>query len=296
MKKLLLFISIIIAVASCSNSGNKAGNSHQGIQIPEADKKAHLMNMANGFWYGIDFSDSTLFEQEQQFMPAFAQWADMALALYYEYGEIVSKTPVELTMNNSKALVWLMNIADECFRNPNSPFRCEELYIPMLEAAINSNADELYKEVYQERLAKALKNRKGTAAADFSYITENGETGTLHGIHAKHTILYFFNPDCHDCARVSEIIGNDSTIREMAGSKQLSVLALYPDKDMTAWNKHFGKWPKEWITARYADLAEKEKYDLPAIPNIYLLDENKTVVLKDAAIEEIIDHLNSRTK
>jgi hypothetical protein len=48
------------------------------------------MNMANGFWYGIDFSDSTLFEQEQQFMPAFAQWADMALALYYEYGEIVS--------------------------------------------------------------------------------------------------------------------------------------------------------------------------------------------------------------
>ena len=144
--------------------------------------------------------------------------------------------------------------------------------------------------------AKALKNRKGTAAADFSYITENGETGTLHGIHAKHTILYFFNPDCHDCARVSEIIGNDSTIREMVGSKQLSVLALYPDKDMTAWNKHFGKWPKEWITARYADLAEKEKYDLPAIPNIYLLDENKTVVLKDAAIEEIIDHLNSRTK
>ena len=150
--------------------------------------------------------------------------------------------------------------------------------------------------MYQERLAKALKNRKGTAAADFSYITENGETGTLHGIHAKHTILYFFNPDCHDCARVSEIIGNDSTIREMLGSKQLSVLALYPDKDMTAWNKHFGKWPKEWITARYADLAEKEKYDLPAIPNIYLLDENKTVVLKDAAIEEINDHLNSRTK
>ena len=289
MKRLFLYIIIVILVVSCG--GKQAGSKYQGMILPESDKKAQLVEMATHFWDGIDLQDSMIMQQEQQFIPIFAQWADVVLTLYHEYGECKSIVPIERVKSNGKSLVWLMNIADECFRNPNSPYRCEELYIPMLEVALTADIDEVYKELYSERLATAKMNRQGSIATDFNYITIEGSAGTLHGIDSKYILLYFFNPDCHDCARVSDIIANDSTINNYARQGLLKVLALYPDKDMTAWNKHQGHTPKNWITARYSDITEREKYDLPAIPNLYLLDNDKIVLIKDATIEEIIAQL-----
>ena len=68
----------------------------------------------------------------------------------------------------------------------------------------------------------------------------------------------------------------------------LSVVALYPDEDLSEWNKHSGEFPDEWIVARFAHESERDKYDLPAIPNLYLLDNDKRVVVKDGNIEDIL--------
>lgn len=74
----------------------------------------------------------------------------------------------------------------------------------------------------------------------------------------------------------------------------LSVLAIYPDEDLNAWKKYARSLPQEWIVARYAHPDARKAYGLPAIPCLYLLDRNKTVILKDAPVERIEERLSDK--
>ena len=85
-----------------------------------------------------------------------------------------------------------MELAEKHLADPNSPLRNEECYIPFLEYAIKEGKiDEAYKERYSFQLRNALKNRVGTIANDFTYITREGTTGTLKSIKANYTLIYF---------------------------------------------------------------------------------------------------------
>ena len=193
-----------------------------------------------------------------------------------------------------------MELAEKHLADPNSPLRNEECYIPFLEYAIKEGKiDEAYKERYSFQLRNALKNRVGTIANDFTYITREGTTGTLKSIKANYTLIYFNNPDCHDCKRVYNILAGDSpTLAHLVARGELAILALYPDESLTSWNKNKGIYPYNWIVARYARDIDRERYNIPAIPSTYLLDKNKKVIYKDAIIEAIRNyiHIKKRTK
>ena len=72
----------------------------------------------------------------------------------------------------------------------------------------------------------------------------------------------------------------------MIARGKVKVLAVYPDEDMKAWRDYLPHFPSAWINAYDADLKIKsaELYDLKAIPTLYLLDSNKTVMLRDAPV------------
>lgn len=156
---------------------------------------------------------------------------------------------------------------------------------------------EAYKERYSFQLRNALKNRVGTIANDFKYITREGTTGTLKSIKANYTLIYFNNPDCHDCKRVYNILAGDSpTLAHLVARGELAILALYPDESLTSWNKNKGIYPYNWIVARYARDIDRERYNIPAIPSTYLLDKNKKVIYKDAIIEAVESYLRHKYK
>lgn len=167
-----------------------------------------------------------------------------------------------------------------------------------LEYAIKEGKiDEAYKERYSFQLRNALKNRVGTIANDFKYITREGTTGTLKSIKANYTLIYFNNPDCHDCKRVYNILAGDSpTLAHLVARGELAILALYPDESLTSWNKNKGIYPYNWIVARYARDIDRERYNIPAIPSTYLLDKNKKVIYKDAIIEAVESYLRHKYK
>lgn len=69
-----------------------------------------------------------------------------------------------------------------------------------------------------------------------------------------------------------------------------------PDEELQEWKRHLSDFPKEWINGYDKGLVIKEKnlYDLKAIPTLYLLDQKKIVILKDAPIREIEEHLKQQ--
>lgn len=82
----------------------------------------------------------------------------------------------------------------------------------------------------------------------------------------------------------------------MQKCQSLTILAVYPDKDLSSWETHKKEYPKNWIVSRYASEENMDSYNLPAIPNLYLLDQSKRVLLKDAPIESIEEYLSNHIK
>ncbi|MBP6064970.1 MAG: thioredoxin family protein, partial [Bacteroides sp.] len=84
------------------------------------------------------------------------------------------------------------------------------------------------------------------------------------------------------------------TISKLIAEKKLSVLALYPDEELEEWQKHQNEFPDQWINGYDKKLTIKteSRYDLRAIPTLYLLDKDKVVLLKDAPAVAIEEYLN----
>ena len=90
-------------------------------------------------------------------------------------------------------------------------------------------------------------------------------------------------------------IVNSQIIQKLKTKGVLKILAVFPDKDLDLWNKHYAELPDSWIKAydKETIIQDKELYDLKAIPTIYLLDGDKTVLLRDPTFEQFEKYLNS---
>ncbi|MDR2913657.1 MAG: DUF5106 domain-containing protein [Tannerella sp.] len=184
--------------------------------------------------------------------------------------------------------------AEHYLYNPNSPMRNDEYYIPFLEHIIaSSKVGDTYKIRPQHLLNLAYRNRVGGKAEDVVYTTASGKTGRLYDLSAKYVLLMFYNPDCVECQHTTEMLKNSSAVSSAVSSGKLKVLAVYPDENLDAWRDHMKDIPSSWINGydKALVLRNGEIYDLKAIPTLYLLDENKKVILKDTSTGNIHEYL-----
>lgn len=282
---------------SCGMNGER----RRGTEAKENCKSLQESNSTQGVlsshWERFDFTDTSLIHKPQITERLFAEFA---LQLPHT-PDTLRRTAIERLLTRAQrggtAMVGhFMELASKWLNDPNSPYRDEESYIPFLQYAVmDSTLPHYMKERFQFEMEKALMNRKGSIAADFHFITEDGATGTLHGHSRQYILLYFFNPGCHDCNRVKEYIHHSTLLNNLVQSGRLLILAVYPDEILDEWNIHKGENPSNWITVRMASQADRERYWLPAIPNLYLLNSAKRVLLKDAPVEAIESYLATRS-
>ncbi len=199
---------------------------------------------------------------------------------------------------DSAAMKQLVGMLGRPLADPNSPIRNEELYIPILEAVVASPFYDSTEKIQPRfRLEMALKNRLGRKANDFEYTLGDGSRGRLYGVEAPYTLLYINNPDCHACEEMLAQLVGSKVISEAQREGRLKIVAIYPDEDLAAWRKHRKEVPAEWINGYDAGLVmrREELYDLRAIPSLYLLDEQKRVLLKDCtAVGQIEAYLSQQ--
>ena len=163
--------------------------------------------------------------------------------------------------------------------------RCEEYYILFLEELLRQPGLSEYDRIRPAyRLETAKKNRPGTVATDFSYTDCNGNRRTLHGTRGKQLLLLFYDPACSHCSEILDALHENPLLAELVFKKELTVLAVYTEGDRRLWDETKESMPQEWIVAiDDSRIVERELYSLPAMPVIYLLNRDKTVLLKTPA-------------
>ena len=257
--------------------------------------------IVSNFWENYNFKDSVLVKDsitEQ----VFGQY----ITLFGRTDSKTVKASVVKTLSdaikvNHKTYQRFADLFERYLYDPNSPTRDDDYFIPVLEFTIQSpQIEPMYKIRPKKLLALAKKNRPGTQAANFTYITSDGKSNQLYHLKSDYVILLFNNPGCHSCKALKDEIETCDTFNRLIkgeGVHRLQILAIYPDADLKEWKKE--RYPSNWINGYNpkAVIKEKELYDLKAIPSLYLLDKNKRVIIKDALSWQTIEQwlLNEKT-
>lgn len=186
------------------------------------------------------------------------------------------------------------SLVDKYLFDPNSPLRDEDLYGAY---ASRLAAYEGYTEVQKEKYARDARlcalNKVGTKAADFRFADRRGKIRTLYGVEAPYTFLFFSNPGCEACMSIINVLKEDPQISGMISSGRLKVLNIYIDEDLDAWRLYMPIYPDEWYNGFDPDFVIRNEalYNVRAIPSLYLLDSDKTVLLKDAPENRMFEYL-----
>lgn len=244
--------------------------------------------VAEHYWHGLDYANTDWLGDSLGLEQVFVDWIPVLAELPQEKLAKFAETVITYGNGYPAMQMRLGELAEWYFNGPNSPYRNEELFIPVLRALIaDSQIEDIYKERYRYQLQKALMNRPGTKAADITLLTRECQTLRLADIDKDYVMLYFFNPDCNACRTVSAYITNSAIFKSLSDKGKMRIVAIYPDDDLSAWKKHIDHLAKWWLVTRYGEATDRDAYDLPAIPNLYLLDKDKKVILKDATVEQI---------
>lgn len=245
------------------------------------------------FWDNMDFADTAYIDKPAITEQAFADYLTILNALPPAEGGAAMGRLMDRARADSAVYAYFAGLSEKYLYDPNSPFRNEELYIPVLQNIVAwDKVDELNKLRPESQLQMALKNRVGERAADFGFTLANGKKMKLYDLRPDFTILYFNNPDCPACAEETEFMRQSPVINQMLSDGELIILAVYPDEDLKAWREHLKVMPAAWLNAYDQDLAIRgsDIYDLRAIPSFYLLDREKQVLVKDAGSARAIEH------
>ena len=227
----------------------------------------------------------------------FADWATVLERVPREVGAECVEQVMDRASANKKTFEWFVMAAREVLSDPNSQWRDDELYMPVLRVRIASPfTDEATRERCRYRLDILSQNRIGHKANNIRYTLFDGFEGTLYGIKAEYTLVFINNPGCELCRTVREEICASALLTNYISSGRLKVLAIYPDQDLDEWLRYRREMPSAWINGydRECVMRTDGTYNLAAIPSLYLLDKDKTVLVKDAVSIPLIESVLSR--
>lgn len=297
MKRILSVLMLCAAFTACAGASSKKTASKDAadslpartIRIPDAPRfletqQEQVAYVAEHYWDLFDFADTTYIDSVQTIEKPFGKYAQLLTMVPPTVAEAAQKRTMHAAEKSKKMFDFFADLSEKYFFNPNSPVRNENAYIATLEILTTTPLYDQWERIRPEaQLSLALKNRPGYPANDFTYTLKSGAKGTLYGIKSRYTLLFIGNPGCPACEETRQQVCASEMITKLVADGFITVLAVYPDEDLSEWRQDQNKVPAKWINSydKSLKLRNDELYDLKAIPTLYLLDENKIVLLKD---------------
>ncbi|MBP6947644.1 MAG: DUF5106 domain-containing protein [Bacteroidales bacterium] len=306
-----LFLTLVLLVTACKNGNEEPARPFPTPQVPAmlgSNLQQAFQYISLHFWDklyapGVEYSKDTSLVMgvtPDDFEEAFAIYLtaldNVTLPVMKDAQDTMLTRATRYQLSHPESKIWktIIELSEKYLYDPNSPYRNEEMFLPVLAHLIESpfNTDE--EKMHYGHLHRLCSyNRIDTPAADFKYTLKNGRTGTLHHIKAEYVLLFFSNPECQNCKEIIDALATSPELTQLIQQKRLAILNIYPDADLAEWYDYLPNYPDNWINGYDQDLALNMQtiYNIRAIPSLYLLDKDKNVIFKDAPPEKIISWL-----
>lgn len=259
--------------------------------IPQGltDPGKRAVYLAGHYWDNLNpkslrtAEDSILLEQ------AFVDFLTIVPLIERPAAENAVMKLLDRTQSDKGAYGYVLELAEKYLYEADSPMENEEMLLPYFQyAADSARADDYIRMRANFLLERVLKNRPGTKATDFQYITRDNKKRNLWSVKAEELLLIFYDPECQHCMEIISQIIHDSDIFDRLNNGKLKILAIYTEGNESVWKANKNLLPANWIVGKdISGIVENELYDLKAMPTLYLLDKDKRVLTKDLDIRDI---------
>ena len=289
-----MLTGLIVGCRPNSQQDTDAPRTFTPVDVPAEYRQpqARAAYLALHYWDRFDFADTA-------FVGSAAPITERALTDYfeavfphvpYDVAAASIRNLLDRAVTNRAMYAFFTSKMEHYLFNPASPMRNDEYFIPTLQHMLATDSlDRFRKARPQAMLAEVSKNRPGTPAADIHYTTETGATGSLYTLKTDFVLIFFHNLDCGNCRELAAAIDASPVIHEMTRRGRLTILSIYPDMAADMWRQHLTQFPASW-THGYdpnLEIANRHTYSLRLLPALYLVDRDRHVVMKDAALPYI---------
>ncbi|HEX5111915.1 MAG TPA: redoxin domain-containing protein [Saprospiraceae bacterium] len=129
----------------------------------------------------------------------------------------------------------------------------------------------------------------GKIAPDLTLWKENGDMVTIHGIQSPYTVLFFWDPECGHCKKATPFVVDFYNQYKDKGVEVLSICTKTGDDISECWSTVkernmdvFVNTADQYLRSRYKSL-----YDVKTTPQIFILDQDKKILVKKIAGEDL---------
>ena len=249
------------------------------------------------YWDRFSFADSLQFMNQPEMV-------EQALVDYVDLFRLVPAAEAENSLSalmdqasvTLNGFLFFYNTLEKYLYDATSPMRNEALFIPVLQKMMASNKLNDDDKLRPAMLLKSVsKNKVGSMAADFSYTKPDGSQHQLSEVQTPLTLLLFFDPECDDCHQVIMRLEKTDVLNQLTADRQLTVLAVYPGENKRLWQTMAQHMLPTWEIGmdESQTIYNKELYDILGFPSMYLLDQHKTVILKDASLTALEEYFGA---
>lgn len=297
MKRLFVLLTFIILFSQALMAQEQTAPAAEKVTFPMVtvpdeitDPQARAKYLGEHFWDNVDFATASEALVEQGLI-------DMASIFPLLNSEtlISSMTALVKKAETSKeGLLMMLSLADKYLYGTASPLYNEAAYRGLLQSALISKAlNKADKESYQKQLVILEMNNEGSAAVDFDMQLVDGSKAKLSDIEAPVSILFFYAADNLDCKLQRFRLTQARLVNYLQRAGGIKIVAVCVEGDKAAWEKFRADSPKEWLHVFDASgkIKSENLYDLRTLPRLYLLDEQKTVLLKNTKADDIEQYL-----
>lgn len=297
MRRLFVLLTFIILFSQASMAQEQTAPAAEKVTFPMVtvpdeitDPQARAKYLGEHFWDNVDFATASEALVEQGLI-------DMASIFPLLNSEtlISSMTALVKKAETSKeGLLMMLSLADKYLYGTASPLYNEAAYRGLLQSALISKAlNKADKEPYQKQLVILEMNNEGSAAVDFDMQLVDGSKAKLSDIEAPVSILFFYAADNLDCKLQRFRLTQARLVNYLQRAGGIKIVAVCVEGDKAAWEKFRADSPKEWLHVFDASgkIKSENLYDLRTLPRLYLLDEQKTVLLKNTKADNIEQYL-----
>jgi thiol-disulfide isomerase/thioredoxin len=277
----------------------------QNIEIPEIEIPVHIQNKDSVRWFhsynynrqhyfdNIDLSDQRLLltpffhsKLENFFTKILIQDPDTL----NHYIDIVASRAEPNDAMFEYVLRFLMNTYSQ-----SNIMGMDKVLVHIAETYYLTDRVDWYDEESTKKLkdhiAKLQFNLIGNIAQDLKMETIDEQYTRLHEINAKYTLVYFWEPNCGHCKKVTPKVYE---LYQEFSRDEFEVLAIYTQRNKEEWTKYiYDKGYEDWINAWDPFLLTNFKffYNVNSTPIIFLLDENKKIIAKRIGHETLRNKL-----
>ncbi len=260
-------------------------------ELPTLEAKSDYL--VEHFWDQMDFKSKSTVDQNAlndafRVFSVPLRWSsrDKAVVATDKLIQTISKNPV-LLLQFTKA-------AEENIYGPRAEVWVDEVYLKFLNAIVkNKKVPAQRKKKYEEQLKVLSNTIIGNKAPEFSFENVNGDKSNYFPM-ATCTIIIFGNPKDTDWRLTRLRMESNAALTEAVNKGKVNILFIVPDK-MEGWKNEVVNYSSKWTVGCGEEL--NKIYDLRAMPSVYTIGTDGTILLKNTtlgtAISKVLELTNN---